>query len=81
MKYIVHPLLKLKSFGKRIDRYQASSIIGTFFPDISDRLLNTLQLKDQMDENSADYELLNASVQQRSANLSMVPFSNAIDLD
>ncbi|MDG1331309.1 MAG: hypothetical protein P8P74_03200 [Crocinitomicaceae bacterium] len=80
-KYIVQPLLKLKSFGKRINRYQASSIIGSFFPDISDRLLNTLQLKDQMDENSADFELLNASVQQRSANLSMVPFSNAIDLD
>ncbi|MFK7785723.1 MAG: hypothetical protein AB8B56_11435 [Crocinitomicaceae bacterium] len=80
-KFIVQPLLKLKSYGKRIDRYQASSIIGSFFPDISDRLLNTLQLKDQMDENSADYELLNASVQQRSANLSLVPFSNAIDLD
>ncbi len=80
-KYIVAPILKLKSYGKRINRYQASKIIGSFFPDISDRLLNTLQLKDQMDENSADYELLNASVQQRSANLSMVPFANAIDLD
>ncbi len=80
-KYIVIPLLKLKSYGKRINRYQASSIIGSFFSDISDRLLNTLQLKDQMDENSADFELLNASVQQRSANLSMVPFSSAIDLD
>ena len=81
VKYIFTPLLKLKSYGKRINRYQASSIIGSFFPDISDRLLNTLQLKDQMDENSADFELLNASVQQRSANLSMVPFTNAIDLD
>jgi hypothetical protein len=80
-KYIIRPLLKLKSYGRRINRYQASLIIGSFFPDISDRLLNTLQLKDQMDENSADFELLNASVQQRSANLSMVPFSNAIDLD
>lgn len=80
-KYLISPLLKLKSFGKRINRYQASKIIGSFFPDISDRLLNTLQLKDQMDKNSADYELLNASVQQRSANLSMVPFANAIDLD
>ncbi len=79
-KYIVIPLLKLKSFGKRIGRHQASKIIGTFFPNVSDRLLNTLQLQDRMDENSADFELLNASVQQRSANLSIVPFSNAIDL-
>lgn len=80
-RYITLPLLKLKSYGKRINRYQASSIIGSFFPDISDRLLNTLQLRDQMDENSADYELLNASVQQRSSNLSMVPFASAIDLE
>lgn len=79
-KYIAIPLLRLKSFGKRINRHQASLIIGTFFPDVSDRLLNTLQLKDQMNENSADFELLSASVQQRSANLSMVPFANAIDL-
>lgn len=79
-KYIVIPLLKLKSFGKRINRYQASSIIGKFFPEVSDRLLNTLQLKDQMNENSGDYELLNASVQQRSKSLSVVPFADAIDL-
>ena len=80
-RYIIIPLLKLKSFGKRINRYQASTIIGSFFPEVSDRLLNTLQLKDQMDANSADFELLNASVQQRSTSLSMVPFANAIDLD
>ena len=79
-KYIVLPSLKLKSYGKRIDRYQASTIIGQFFPSVSDRLLNTLQLSDRMDENSADYELLNASVQQRSSAMSMVPFANAIDI-
>ena len=78
-KYIILPLLKLKSFGSRIDRYQASNIIGTFFPSISDRLLNTLQLKDQMSENSADYELISASVQQRSSTLSALPFTEAID--
>ncbi|MDX2359537.1 MAG: hypothetical protein QNK23_01940 [Crocinitomicaceae bacterium] len=79
-KYIVTPTLKLKSFGNRIDRYQASSIIGTFFPNISDRLLNTLQLNDQMDLNSADFELLNASVQQRSSSMAVVPFVEAIDI-
>ena len=80
-KYIVTPLLQLKSYGKRINRYQASNIIGSFFPEVSDRLLNTLQLQDQMDKNSADFELLNASVQQRSSNLNMVPFASAIDLN
>jgi len=79
-KYILIPTLKLKSFGHRINRYQASAIIGRFFPKISDRLLNTLQLSDQMDENSADFELLNASVQQRSSLMSVIPFSDAINL-
>ncbi len=79
-KYIIVPTLRLKSYGQRIDRYQASKIIGRFFPNISDRLLNTLQLSDQMDQNSADYELLNASVQQRSSSMSAIPFAEAIDL-
>jgi hypothetical protein len=79
-KFIVVPTLRLRAFGNRIDRYQASKIIGKFFPKISDRLLNTLQLSDQMDQNSADFELLNASVQQRSASMSVVPFAEAIDL-
>lgn len=80
-KYIVLPTLKLKSYGNRIDRYQASNIIGRFFPTISDRLLNTLQLNDQMNVNSADYELISASVQQRSATLGTLPFTDAIDFN
>ena len=79
-KYIVLPTLKLRSFGNRINRYQASSIIGKFFPKISDRLLNTLQLNDRMDSNSSDYELINASVQQRSSSMGTMAFVDAIDL-
>lgn len=79
VRYIVIPLLRLRSFGARINRYQAATIIGNFFPEVSDRLLNTLQLQDQLNENSADYELLNASVQQRSAKMSVMPFAEAID--
>ncbi|MCH2229429.1 MAG: hypothetical protein MK105_03715 [Crocinitomicaceae bacterium] len=80
VRFLVLPLLRLKSYGSRINRKQASTIIGDFFPDVSDRLLNTLQLHDQMNENSAEFELLNASVQQRSAALSVLPFSEAIDI-
>lgn len=79
-RFIIIPSLKLNSFGKRINRYQASVIIGKFFPSVSDRLLNTLQLNDQMNVHSADFELLAASVQQRSSTLVVVPFSDAIDL-
>jgi hypothetical protein len=79
-RYFVLPLLKLKSYGKRIDRYQASVIIGRFFPSVSDRLLNTLQLRDELNSNSADLELLAASIQQRAESMSTIPFSDAIDL-
>ncbi|MDB4324699.1 hypothetical protein N9963_04790, partial [Crocinitomicaceae bacterium] len=79
-KYILIPTLRLKSFGNRINRHQASVIIGRFFPTISDRLVNTLQLSDQLDHNSADFELLNASVQQRSVSMSVVSFVDAINI-
>jgi len=80
LRYLVIPLMRLKSFGNRINRYQASTIIGQFFPAISDRLLNTLQLSDRLDPNSTDFDLINASVQQRSATMGTVPFSEAINL-
>lgn len=79
-RYVVNPIFKLRSFGNRINRYQASAIIGKFFPTISDRLLNTLQLQDRLNENSADLELLQASVMQRSDSMRSIPFADAIDL-
>ncbi len=79
-KYILVPLSKLYAFGKRINRYQASEIIGNFFPEISDRLKNTLQLQDAIQNNERNIELLNASVLQRSVQLSTIPFTSAIDL-
>ena len=79
IRYIFIPLSKLVSFGKRINRYQASEIIGSFFPEISDRLKNTLQLNDALDQNEGNIELLRASVYQKSEQLNVIPFSSAID--
>ena len=80
VKYLIVPSLKLISFGKRIDRYQAAKIIGSFFPQVSDRLLNTLQLNDNLTNQDVNYELIRASVVQRAQNLSVVPFVNGIEL-
>ena len=79
LRYLAVPLSKLFSFGKVINRYQAAQIIGSFFPEISDRLLNTLQLNDSLSNNEANFELIRASVQQRSKTISAVPFTNGID--
>ena len=80
VKYLIVPSLKLISFGKRIDRYQAAKIIGSFFPQVSDRLLNTLQLNDNLTNQDVNYELIRASVVQKAQNLSVVPFINGIEL-
>ena len=79
-RFLFVPVSKLYAFGKRINRYQAAEIIGVFFPSVSDRLKNTLQLQDALSQNEGNIELLRASVQQRADNLSVVPFSSAIDI-
>src|SRR6185436_4064248 len=49
-KLIVIPTLKLNRLGKIISHEQAASIIGQHFSSISDKLLNTLQLKELADK-------------------------------
>ena len=79
VNYLVIPLFKLISFGKRINRYQAAEIIGSFFPEISDRLKNTLQLQDALDANDGNIELLRASVAQRADSMNVISFTQAVD--
>ena len=80
VNYLLLPLAKLYAFGKRIDRYQASDIIGEFFPEISDRLRNTLQLNDNLKYQTGNLELIRASVIQRSKTLNVISFATAIDV-
>lgn len=76
--FFITPLSKLFSFGKRINRYQAAQIIGSFFPEVNDKLLNTLQLNDLLHEKSGNVELLQASISQSSKSLSLLSFPSAI---
>ena len=75
VKFIGIPLLKLSKLSKRISNEHASRIIGNHFPDVDDQLLNLLQLKDSDDSS----ELLQASIEQRSKQLSPIPFNLAIN--
>lgn len=77
---IIIPLFKLFKFGRIISHKQAASIIGKYFPDVEDKLLNTLQLKELSNSLKEDSDLINASIDQRISGLKPVPFSNAIDL-
>ena len=88
------PLVNLIRFRKKMSVEQASVLIGKFFPEIKDKLLNTIQLSNQMETldstsvfgpstgsgTSTENALLAATIEQRSARLSPIRFSDAVDL-
>ncbi|MCH4552142.1 DUF4175 family protein [Aestuariibaculum lutulentum] len=75
IKFIVWPLSKLVKLQKGINYEQASRIIGEHFPEVNDKLLNVLQLN----KNSYKSDLLLASIEQKSVELSPIPFKLAIN--
>ena len=77
--YFFIPLINLIRFRKKMSVEQASVMIGKFFPEIKDKLLNTIQLSNQA-ASDADNALLAATIEQRSARLSPIRFSDAVDL-
>ena len=79
MRYVLLPLSKMYKIGRRISYHQAASIIGKHFPEISDKLLNLLQLK-ELSSTMGDSDLLETAIIQKTSALSPIPFSKAIDL-
>lgn len=77
--WVVMPLVKMNRLGKVISHEQAAAIIGQHFPEVSDKLLNILQLKKHADT-QASKDLIEASIDQKASQLSVVPMSSAIDL-
>lgn len=77
---VVPPLLARLRLGKTLTHDQAAEIIGRHFNDVHDKLLNTLQLKKQADENPAHRELLEASINQKIEALKPVSFPSAINI-
>ncbi len=75
VKLIIMPLSKLFRLSKGINYKKASVIIGNHFPDVNDKLLNLLQLRDDPSTSS----LLLAGIEQKSKELSPIPFKLAID--
>lgn len=78
-RYVATPLFRLFKIGKIITHEQAAAIIGKFFPDVNDKLLNTLQLQQISNQAQQSSDLLEASINQKIKNLTPIPFSAAID--
>lgn len=74
-RFIAFPLAKLFKLQKGIGYTQASRIIGSHFPQVSDKLLNVIQLN----QNRRESELLAASIDQKAAELQPIPFKSAVN--
>lgn len=79
-KWVALPLMHYFHLGKLISHEQAAQIIGNHFGDVKDKLLNILQLKQQASNNAIYADLINASINQKSNEIKLVPFQAAIDL-
>ena len=73
--FIFVPLLNLLGIKKTLSDEKAAVLIGKFFPEIQDKLLNLLQLNTQNNQS----ELLLASIDQKAVELKPFRFSKAID--
>ncbi|UMB53016.1 hypothetical protein MKD41_11805 [Lutibacter sp. A64] len=73
--YIAIPIFKIYGIKKGISTKEASEIIGKHFPEIKDKLLNMLQLK----EIQYHSDLIEASIQQKSSEFKLVPFNKAVN--
>ncbi len=74
-KFIVVPIARLIKLFNGIDFSDASKMIGLHFPEVSDKLINVLQLQ----ASGGDDDLTWASINQKSEELKPIPFSLAID--
>jgi len=71
------PLLQLLGLRKGLSQKEAALIIGKYFPEVQDRLLNLLQLEDMSRQH--DWPLLEKSIQQKTQDLNKFSFLQALE--
>ncbi|MBR9859350.1 hypothetical protein GYB22_01085 [bacterium] len=74
--YVIRPIGGLINIRRNLSYRKASLLIGQYFPEVKDKLLNTLELQESA--LNTKNSLLLASIEQKTAQLSPIPFSNAI---
>ena len=75
-KWLFVHVFRLFIKSKQISDEKAAATIGNHFPDVDDKLLNLIQLSKIKSEN----KLLLATIDQRSNQMMVVPFEQAISL-
>ena len=75
IRFLLIPIFKLMGLRKGISFEESSKMIGNHFPEVEDKLLNILQLEQQITQS----DLLLASIEQKSVELQPIPFIKAVD--
>ncbi len=78
-RLVIVPLFRIFRIGRVMDDEEAAMLIGRHFPEVSDKLVNTIQLK-KLSEKNGTLELLEAGIEQKTRALHPVPFLRAVDL-
>ncbi len=76
--WIAVPIYQLTNLEKHLSHKLASKNIGDFFPEISDKLLNTIQLSQLYDSGNS---LISGSINQKWDEIKHIDFNNAIPTD
>ena len=76
--WVVTPLVGMAGLRKPLTDETAAAQIGQYFPQIGDKLLNTLQLQKL---SGVQTDLIEASIRQKSKQLLIVRFSDAIKIN
>lgn len=76
---VIKPLLGYLKLGKTLNYNQAADIIGKHFPEIGDKLTNTLQLKNS--PNHQQTQLIQAAINQKISQMQPIPFVSAIKIN
>ncbi len=77
---LLFPVLNLFKIGKTLNHRQASRILGRHFPEVADKLQNTLELRELAESDPESRDIILASIDQRITKLSPVQFLTAINL-
>ncbi|MCS6823399.1 MAG: DUF4175 family protein [Cytophagaceae bacterium] len=77
-KWIARPCVHLLNLNRSLTDEQAAIQIGQYFPQVKDKLLNTLQLSKLSPHDNA---LLTASIEQRTRELKFIPFAEAVRIE
>lgn len=80
--FIIIPLLKYFGLGRQLSNEQVAKMVGSYFPEIDDKLLNLLQLQNQLDAGDyQSYELLRTAIDTKTEKIKPFPFIKAIHFE